>query len=80
MNNIIILQYTPQCLKVATYLLADYLQEASTFSADGSPVAICGDFNAPHKYEGPDGSLSARNRTLSSNLGTYFFRARLCGP
>ena len=48
-NNIIILQYTPQCLKVATYLLADYLQEASTFSADGSPVAICGDFNAPHK-------------------------------
>ena len=73
-NNLIIVAiYAP--VSQGSDLLAEYLQEASTFSADGSPVVICGDFNAPHEYDGPNGSLRARNRILTSNLGTHFFRA-----
>lgn len=36
---------------------------------------ICCDLNGPYEYDGPNGYLRARHRTLMSNLGSHFFRA-----
>lgn len=73
-NNLIIMAvYAP--VSQGCELLASHLQEASALAANGSSVLICGDFNAPHEYNGHDGSLRARHRTLVSNLGPDFFRA-----
>ena len=73
-NNLIIMAvYAPGSR--GCDLLASFLQESSALASNGVPVVICGDLNAPHEYNGHDGTLRARHRTLISNLGPDFFRA-----